>query len=319
MPVLMGSSSSWKSSPVLNQRLANLISVAEQEHFKLAITYQGLDFNRAPLPAPRIATDLEFFVDTYGDNPVFDIFGKPLVVLTGTPVMSKKTVARIGRPLRERLLLLASDKNIKSYNRIADEVDGNLYYWSSVNPRTFDNYARKLEEFGNAVRAHGGIWVAPAAPGFDARLVGGTSVVDREDGATLRREWDAASQSVPAAIGLISWNEFSENTQIEPSKLYGRRYLDVLADLTGAPTPIAPADSSEPSGTGSPTRAILALASMAALVLLALLSSFGALYLSRELKSSYRESRARLRGFRQFGHRALLRRRLRQRHLPSER
>jgi hypothetical protein len=259
---------SWKSSPVLNQRLANLIRVAQEEHFKLAITYQGLDFDRAPLPAPRIAADLKFFVDTYGANPVFDIFGKPMVVLTGTPVMSKKTIARIGRPLQERLLLLASDKNVESYNKIADEVDGNLYYWSSVNPSTFDNYARKLEDFGNAVRAHGGIWVAPAAPGFDARLVGGTSVVDRQGGETLRQEWDAASRSLPTAIGLISWNEFSENTQIEPSKLYGSRYLDVLADLTGAPTPIAPADSSEPSGTGGPARAIFALASMAALVVI---------------------------------------------------
>jgi hypothetical protein len=266
---------SWKSSPVLNQRLANLIRVAQEEHFKLAITYQGLDFDRAPLPAPRIAADLKFFVDTYGANSVFDIFGKPMVVLTGTPVMSKKTIARIGRPLQERLLLLASDKNVESYNKIADEVDGNLYYWSSVNPSTFDNYGRKLEDFGNAVRARGGIWVAPAAPGFDARLVGGTSVVDRQDGETLRQEWDAASRSLPAAIGLISWNEFSENTQIEPSKLYGRRYLDVLADLTGAPTPMAPADSSEPSGTGSSARAIFALAIMAGLVVVSLVILVG--------------------------------------------
>jgi hypothetical protein len=154
-------------------------------------------------------------------------------------------------------------------------VDGNLYYWSSVNPSTFDNYGRKLEDFGNAVRARGGIWVAPAAPGFDARLVGGTSVVDRQDGETLRQEWDAASRSLPAAIGLISWNEFSENTQIEPSKLYGRRYLDVLADLTGAPTPMAPADSSEPSGTGSSARAIFALAIMAGLVVVSLVILVG--------------------------------------------
>ena len=257
---------SWKSSPVLNQRLANLIRVAEEQHFKLAITYQGLDFNRTPLPAPRIAEDLKFFVDTYAANPVFDIFGKPLVVLTGTPVMSTKTIATIGRPLRKQILLMASDKNVKSYNRIADEVDGNLYYWSSVNPRTFGNYAGKLQELGNAVRAHGGIWIAPVAPGFDARLIGGTSIVDRQDGETLRHEWDAASQSLPAAIGVISWNEFSENTQVEPSKLYGSRYLEVLADLTGSPAPMAPADSSESSGTGGPARALFALGSMAALV-----------------------------------------------------
>ncbi len=35
-----------------------------------------------------------------------------------------------------------------------------------------------------------------AAPGFDARLVGGTSVVERRGGATLRAELDAAATLV---------------------------------------------------------------------------------------------------------------------------
>ena len=45
----------------------------------------------------------------------------------------------------------------------------------------------------------------------------------------LRAEWNAAISSRPAAVGVISWNEFSENTHVEPSKAYGNRYLDVLA------------------------------------------------------------------------------------------
>ncbi|MDF2461353.1 MAG: hypothetical protein K0S68_756, partial [Candidatus Saccharibacteria bacterium] len=163
---------SWKSTPQLDSRLANLVTVAAESGFKLAVTYQGLDFNRSPLPAARIASDLDFFANTYGDNPVFDLFRKPLVVLTGTPVMTRATVAKIAEPSRRRLLVLASDKNEKSYERIADVVDGNLYYWSSVNPHSHVGHAEKLISFGNAVRAHGGIWVAPVAPGFDARLVG---------------------------------------------------------------------------------------------------------------------------------------------------
>jgi hypothetical protein len=264
---------SWKSTPELDSRLANLVTVAAEQGFKLAVTYQGLDFNREALPSAQIAADLDFFTDTYGDNPVFDIFGKPLVVLTGTSVMTKPTVARITEQHRKRLLILASDKNTKSYERIADVVDGNLYYWSSVNPHKNKRYAEKLISFGNAVRAHGGIWVAPAAPGFDARLVGGTSSIDRKDGETLRAEWNAAISSRPAAVGVISWNEFSENTHVEPSKAYGNRYLDVLAELTGAASsPSAPVDSSEPSGTGSPLRAVLAIGCMAGLVVASLVA-----------------------------------------------
>jgi hypothetical protein len=77
-----------------------------------------------------------------------------------------------------------------------------------------------------AVHGHGGLWIAPAASGFDAREIGGTTTVSRDDGATLLRECAGALHSSPDAIGLISWNEFSENSHIEPSVDHGTRYLD---------------------------------------------------------------------------------------------
>ena len=53
----------------------------------------------------------------------------------------------------------------------------------------------------------------------------------------------------------ISWNEFSENSFVEPSRRYGREALQVLADVRGARAPAAPAtDSSDPgrsSASGS--------------------------------------------------------------------
>jgi hypothetical protein len=35
-------------------------------------------------------------------------------------------------------------------------------------------------------------------------------------------------------LGLISWNEFSENSYVEPSKTYGDTYLKLVGDLTAA-------------------------------------------------------------------------------------
>ena len=52
---------SWKSTPVLNRRLERLADVAAAEHFKLLVIYQGLDFYREPLPAARVARDLDWF------------------------------------------------------------------------------------------------------------------------------------------------------------------------------------------------------------------------------------------------------------------
>jgi hypothetical protein len=53
--------------------------------------------------------------------------------------------------------------------------------------------------------------------------------------------------SAPDALGLISWNEFSENTYVEPSEKYGDASLNILHDLRFAtmPTPSSAGDSSE--------------------------------------------------------------------------
>jgi hypothetical protein len=174
-----------------------------------------------------------------------------LVIWSGTPRFTRAQLASVTERARRKLLVLASERNVAGYRRVAGVVDGNAYYWGSVDPATYPGYAEKLAEMGEAIHSRGGRWIAPAAPGFDARLVGGSSVVDRRDGATLRTQLDAATGSSPDAIGLISWNEFSENTHVEPSERYGSRYLEVVADARGARLPeLRDFDSSEPAATG---------------------------------------------------------------------
>jgi phospholipase C len=242
---------SWKSTPVLNRRLRRLAEVAEAERFKLLLIYQGLDFDREPLAASRVARDLDIFWSRFAKRKAFDVFAKPLVIWSGTPEFTRAQLGGVTGPWRGRLLLLASERNLDGYRRVADLVDGNAYYWGSVNPETYPDYPQKLAEMGKAIHERGGLWLAPAAPGFDARLVGGTSVVPRRDGATLRTQLDAATASAPDVLGLISWNEFSENTHIEPSRAHGSRYLEVVADVRGAELrELRDFDSSEPAATG---------------------------------------------------------------------
>jgi glycosyl hydrolase family 99 len=240
---------SWKSTKTLDRRLAKLVAVARSENFKLAIIYQGLNFQRKPQPVRRVAHDLRWFSRIYGDDPVFDVFGKPLVIWSGTWRFSAGAVASVTAPVRNSLLVLASEKNVRGYERLKDSVDGDAYYWSSVDPYTYPGYQAKLDDMSLSVHGGGGLWIAPAAPGFDARVLGGAREVRRNDGDTLRREFDAAVQSSPDAIGLISWNEFSENSQVEPSRRYGRRYLEILRDIRGAHvSPKTDLDSSDARG-----------------------------------------------------------------------
>jgi Glycosyl hydrolase family 99 len=236
---------SWKHTPQLDDRLTKLAEVAQEDDFKLGIVYQGLDFAREPLPLQTVRSDLELFADTYAKNPVFSIFDKPLVIWTGSDQQTAAQIDQTVGQLRDRLLVLGNAKSVAEVAAEGAAVDGQAYYWSSVDP-TVNDTGKKLTAMAQAVHALGGLWIAPVAPGFDARLVGGDRAVPRRDGQTLRLSFAAAQGSNPDAIGMISWNEFSENTHIEPSEKYGATDLNTLAEIMGARATIdVPMDSSD--------------------------------------------------------------------------
>jgi hypothetical protein len=245
---------SWKSTPLLDRRLATLVALCRQNHFHLALMYQGLDFSRRPLVTRRVRRDLRRFAAWYGESPVFGFFGRPIVIWSGTWEFSARDVASVVKALHARVTVLATEHNAAGYERLARLVDGNAYYWSSVNPATYPDYRGKLADLANAVHRRDGIWVAPAAPGFDARLVGGQTIVPRNGGETLRQEYSAAISSRPELVGLISWNEFSEGTYLEPSRRFGNMYVRLIASLRGHEVP--PRWSAAPQ----PGRAVTSLA-----------------------------------------------------------
>jgi hypothetical protein len=241
---------SWKSTDVLNRRLQQLAEVAQQENFKLSIIYQGLDFNRNPLPVDTVANDLDYFIHNFASLPAFQLYSKPLVIWSGTWNFTTQQIQQVTTSRRGVLLILASERNLAGYTRLASLVDGDAYYWSSVNPATYSGYQAKLDQMSQAIHNNNGLWIAPAAPGFDARLVAGTTVVDRNNGDTFRIEINTAMASNPDALGIISWNEFSENSQIEPSQNYGTQYLDLLKSIITTPAPqVVEFDSSIPDRT----------------------------------------------------------------------
>jgi glycosyl hydrolase family 99 len=264
---------SWKGTDALNRRLQLLTDVAESENFKLGIIYEGLDFSRTPLSADKIAADFDYFIKNFAGRKPFQLFPKPLLIWSGTWQFSTQDVARVTQSRRNALLILASEKNVDGYLRLANSVDGDAYYWSSVNPDTMSGYQSKLVAMSQAVHQHQGIWIPPAAPGFDARLIGGTSVVGRQNGNTFRTQINTAMASSPDALGIISWNEFSENSYIEPSKQYGAQYLDILSEVNHLPPPDVPNfDSSLPSAAFPevlPHSRAIALGAIAAMIVFA--------------------------------------------------
>ena len=254
---------SWKHEPRLDAALRVVVDEATKADMKLILLYQGLDFDRLPLEEATVSGDLQWFVDNYSTAAPFKVFGdRPVIVWSGTWGYKDGQISSVRKAIGapDRALLLGSERSADAYAARAALFDGDAYYWSSPDPLSTPRYQRRLDELAAAVRADGGRWIAPAAPGFDARQIGGTSVVPRRDGQTLRAAWTGALNTSPDVLGLISWNEFSENSYVEPSTSFGDTYLKLVGDLTaalpavGSPAGASAAPGSSPAAaTGAPT------------------------------------------------------------------
>lgn len=116
-------------------------------------------------------------------------------------------------------------------------------------------------QYRNRVLSAGGVLYTPTVlPGWDESRIGGrdnaTSPRDRDNGDFLRRSWNGAVGSGADVILIVSWNEYLENSHIEPSQTYSSQSLDALRQLvvawesgSSAPAPVsgaAPASQPPP-------------------------------------------------------------------------
>jgi hypothetical protein len=117
------------------------------------------------------------------------------------------------------------------------------------------------------VRASGRMWVGTVMPGWDDTRIaerGGRYRRDRQGGAWYASTWAGAASANPDLIVITSWNEFVENTHIEPSAQFGAQYLDLTRSLAAAwkvSAPVKPSDAApaaaivRPRPTQTPTPA----------------------------------------------------------------
>ena len=143
---------SWKSTPVLNRRLERLAEVAEAERFKLLVIYQGLDFEREPLPASRVARDLGVFSSRFADGEAFEVFAKPLVDL----VRHAGVHARAGGERHPAVAREASDSRLGAQ---CGRATGGWRIWWTATPTTG---ARSTPRPIRATRRSSRRWARPS-------------------------------------------------------------------------------------------------------------------------------------------------------------
>jgi hypothetical protein len=223
------SSSGYDSRLDLMVHATDTYNRSHGTHFSLGLAFAAFgNYNR---PASAIVADLTYFDQRYGKDPAFanPFDNEPVVMMMDSRKFSVDTVAAVSAALGSRVYLVG-DETASSWSRDAPYLDATSYYWSSENPYTNKSAQSSIDALAGEVRQSGKRWFAPVIAGYDKQLQSG-QCVPRNGVQTLDTLWRINGASHPDGWFAISWNEFVENTYLEPSLRYGTMYLDELSRL----------------------------------------------------------------------------------------
>jgi hypothetical protein len=235
-----GTSGQTLTSTPYNGRLQLIVDAVHKVNaagipFKLWLSYKA---SATVLPLSHIDQDLNYILAKYAHDPAFDRAQSPrlTIIWQGSRKYATSALQTISGKYRSAARILG-DESSWSISR-ASNLDGNAYYWSSQNPYSNPQSFTQLAALANMVRVSGTnpdgtrkVWVAPLTPGFDTQLAGGSACVPRRNGQTLSALFAGNAATHPDAFGLISWNEVTEATYIDPMTRYGSQSLTVLSGL----------------------------------------------------------------------------------------
>ncbi len=231
-----GSATQDPSSSGYNQRLELLVSrvnaynATHATRFNLALGLSA--FGNYGRSSSAILADLGYFTARYGSNPAFgnQFSPKPLTMIMASRKYTGSQVADIANAFGNKLFLIGDDTNT-TWSADQQYLSGASWYWSSQNPYANPQSGSQVQDLGNQVHAANKLWFAPFTPGFNDQLLGHPSCTPRNGTGTLSQTWAMNKQSRPDAWFGISWNEFVENTYIQPSATFGTAQLDTLRQL----------------------------------------------------------------------------------------
>jgi hypothetical protein len=183
---------------------------------------------------PDVTTSLHILLDSKVHHPGYLRYdGKPLVYFWNQSrftVQQWQGIRQNTDPHHSAIWVMEGADT--SYLAVFD----GLYLFNTAWSR--DNGATSAGWTGRVCGAGRKFYTPTVMPGWDeSRLPGRshpTPPQDRGNGDFLYRSWSGATQAGTPSILIVSWNEFQENSYIEPSARYGTQALDVLRPLITA-------------------------------------------------------------------------------------
>ncbi len=205
--------------------------------------------------AEDIHEDLSKLKDRHISHPAYlRVDARPVLFFVGTERYPVTTWHAIRNQVdSERAMIWITEETPLAYLEVFDG-----FYLSSL--AHYDDPDLMLRLWGNKVRDWAGqhevfrYWVGTVMPGYDNSALKGENVLIqlREDGDYYRLTWTAAMRSDADWVVISSFNQWLENSQIEPSITYGNFYLDLTAELAAAYRHLSfeiPTSTPEPTAT----------------------------------------------------------------------
>jgi len=197
---------------------------AAKKNFYIGFFLETTGGNLAQTPATAV-TWLSYIASQYSSDPaVLKISGRPVVVPWVTNTIPAATWAQTRAAVRANGsdVWLVQDCQDDDYLPVFDGV------WYSGDIAGLGEKVRYYAVLSDTPAAK--VWMPTAMPGFDERLLPDRTnprYIDRANGAYFRGELDSVFANSPQWVTIYTWNEWFEETYLEPSVNYGDQYLQI--------------------------------------------------------------------------------------------
>jgi len=223
----------WTTTAALN----TMMDVAGSQGFRIGAVVDMFDpnYNRNK---DQLIESLKWLVNGHATNPSYLRYnGKPVIMFAfqgraGFNNAEWQDIRNQVDPNRSTLWIAEGINGCCLYGGAMDGMYAFNLAWAN------GNSGRYAAERGNVFAQGGTVYASTIHPGWDEDLIAAresrdnpTSPRERAEGQFLANSFQGAALAGSDIILVVSWNEFIENSHIEPSQLHGTQALDTLRPL----------------------------------------------------------------------------------------
>lgn len=221
------------TTPVVN----NMLDRAAERGFKVGVAVDvfSSEFNRS---RDALVNSLNWLVHDRANHPAYLRYnGKPVIFFAfqdraGFSVVEWQSIREQVDPARNTIWIAEGISGCCIYGGALDGMYAFNISWAG------GSSGRYRSERNATMNAGGSVYVPMVHPGWDETKIAAregrpnpSGVRNRAGGQFLANSFNGAVASGADVIMIGTWNEYMENSHIEPSQVYGSQSLDTLRTL----------------------------------------------------------------------------------------